>query len=224
LGTGEKRVMNDLLAVLKQPLFWMFSALGSVVLAVAANLITPRVSLWIEKHSSTRRFRQRKRQVRLLGEVVLMYDDPQLLTQAKLDSIHAILVATFAVLLSVIAFVVGLSIAPYFGPLPQIVATIIGIALAWLGAWVVRVGMQKMRIARAYERRVRAAKALKREKEGEVGEKELFDFFREWDKREFGINLEDAFAFLKESYKPGQQDVGRESATPGKHATRAPQG
>ncbi|MHC4444068.1 MAG: hypothetical protein ACYTBZ_14265 [Planctomycetota bacterium] len=136
-----------------------------------------------------------------------MYDDPKLLTQAKLDAIHAIFMASFIMLLCLTAFLIGLTVAPYFGPYPQYVFIIIGIVLAWLALWTTKHGLKRMSIARAYEKRYNAEQQYIRSSKAQVKDSDLYKFFLSWDRKEFGVNVEDVSSILRKNNKDDQQDA-----------------
>lgn len=195
--------MDTVLHVINQPLFWFLSIIGSVVLSVLANLITPYVRGRIERLSHSRKHAAKKKQARLLGEVGMIDGTPEKLTQAKLDSIHALLLATYAILLCMVSFTLGLILAPFTNGLSNLVFLLFGTAFAWSSIEIIKVGQRKMYIARAYEKREKAKAEYSRNNPDKSGPIEVWNYMLEWDRKEFGVNYLDILTILGKNAQQG---------------------
>ena len=207
--------MDSILHVISQPLFWFLSIIGSVVLSVLANLISPNVAARIERLSHNRKHAAKKQQARFLGEVAMIDATPENITQAKLDSIHALLLATYSILLCMVVFTLGLILAPFTSGLSNLACLLIGTAFAWGSIEIIKVGQRKMHIARAYEKREKAKAEFRRNNPDKSGPIEVWNYMLEWDRKEFGVNYEDIPNILGNKAQQGVAPYVAQSAPSG---------
>lgn len=203
-----------LLRILTQPIFWIASIIGSVVLSVVANLITPRIAQRLDDIGHIRRTAMRRTQARFLGEIILIEANPERLTQAKLDSIHAVLLASFSMLVCFVLFTAGLLLGPFTRGITNIVFLVFGTVFAWGSIEVMKVGQKRMHIARAFERRQRAREEFARKNPERVTQMGDGTFLLEWDKKEFGVNLDEIPLILGQKAPKVPEDASRKFTDP----------
>jgi hypothetical protein len=192
---------NHLLPLLTQPFFWMASLIGSVVLSVIANLVTPRVAQRLSDIGHVRRTAMRQGQARLLKAITFIEANPEHLTQFKLDSIHALLLASFSMLICLVVLSGGLLLAPFTHGISSFLCLVIGAMFAWMSIEVVRTGQRRMRVAVAFEKRLRAREDFAR-KNPEATSEMVQAFLAQWDKKEFGVNVDEIPTLLAKTVVP----------------------
>ena len=193
--------INDVMSVASKPLFWVVSAIFSLFLSVVANLLTPRASQFLLKRRSLWKQRLKKKQARLLGKVLIVFEKENLIINAKLDSIHALLVACILLLFAFALFFWNLVTTGHGSQWVLNLASIIivggGMGTFLLGMFAANVGMDQMQIVRLAERRHKAGKQFREDFGGEPTEKDVVKFFADWDLKEFGITYDEAVELLK---------------------------
>ena len=95
-------------SILLQPVFWIISVIGSVILSVIANLVTPRIAKRFEEIGHVKRSVIKLKQARFLSQVIDIESHPERLTQAKLDSIYATILASFSMVVCLVMFSSGM--------------------------------------------------------------------------------------------------------------------
>jgi len=192
---------HDVTAILATPLFWSVSALGSVFLGIIGNLLTPKVAAFLEKRSSVRRAQALRTKARLLGEILLRSDNPDKLTQTKLDVIYAFLLACIFLLFALILFSLSTAVRSVTSSAAVSIAiSVFGFPVLWMALYIMSHGMKLMHISRLVERRNRDLETFMATQKGD--EAARFRFLKDWDKSEFGITWDDAAEILKK--KPNQ--------------------
>lgn len=182
---------EQLVHLVAEPIFWITSIIGSVILSVIANLLTPRVAHRLETISHIRRSTALTKQARFLGEIILLESNPERLTQAKLDAIHSLLLAAFCMLVCLVIFSAGLLLGPFTRGITNIFFLLIGGSVAWVSIEIVKVGQKRIQIARAFERREKAKEKFARVNPEKSAGKDISAFLLEWDKKQFGVNIDD---------------------------------
>ncbi|HXI85046.1 MAG TPA: hypothetical protein VNL17_13250 [Verrucomicrobiae bacterium] len=194
--------INDLVSVASKPLFWIVSALFSILLSVVANLLTPRVSQVLLKRRGLWKQRLMKKQAVLLGKVIIVFEKENLILNSKLDSIHALLLACILLLFAFAFFFWKLVMAGHGPQWALDVVSIgmggIGMILFLLGMLAANIGMNQMQIVRLAERRHTAGVEFLRDFDGEPAAKDLVTFFANWDKKEFGVTCNEALDVLSQ--------------------------
>jgi hypothetical protein len=79
--------------IILTPLFWMVATTGTVVLSIAANLLTPFVSAFVSRPLHARQSGVRKKQIQRRDQVLLLQANLSRRTGAKLDAIFKLLLA-----------------------------------------------------------------------------------------------------------------------------------
>lgn len=79
--------------IILTPLFWMVATTGTVVLSIAANLLTPFVSTFVSRPLHARQSGVRKKQIQRRDQVLLLQANLSRRTGAKLDAIFKLLLA-----------------------------------------------------------------------------------------------------------------------------------
>jgi hypothetical protein len=182
-------MLRSLVEIATQPLFWIVSALGSIILSVTANLITPRVSIALSQLSHARRAKNRARQLSLLLRVTQLAADPNRITQAKLDVLLRLLVACAMMLIGLFPLLVGPIFVSHWRFLALVVILVggcgfmIGAALcsATLGD-----ALQAIRLAEARGRDLSAFLAT----QSPTSEQVVF-FQRKWDQDNIGLTVDE---------------------------------
>lgn len=77
----------DYIALFKEPIFWALTTLGSVVLSVIANIVTPKVQELLSRHSTKRAARLREKNEETLMALVTMQKSGTFRTSWKIDSV-----------------------------------------------------------------------------------------------------------------------------------------
>ena len=86
------------------PLFWIVSIIGTVVLSIVGNLLTPWVSAFVTRNLHARKSGLRKKQIQRRDKVVTLQANVSRRTGVKLDGIFKLLLATFMQLLVLFFF------------------------------------------------------------------------------------------------------------------------
>ena len=191
---------EDFIKILSTPFFWVLSAVGSVILAVIGNLITPKVVSYFRERSKYKKTEARKNAARQLGEVILRFDNPDKLTQTKLDSLHDLLVACVFLLFALVIFTLASALEwiliPFF---VRIAIAIAGVPVLLVALIATQNGLYFRRIAKLAEERLNVLAKFKKNVEREKNEER--EFLNQWDKKQFGVTSEDIINLLgKDSY------------------------
>jgi hypothetical protein len=195
---------TEVVNVLSTPLFWLVSAVGSVALGVIGNLVTPRVIGFFERRSSSKHRQTFQNQARRLGNILVLFDRPDSLTQTKLDSLHALLMACILMLLSLVIFTVASALEWFVIPvIVRILIIVLGFIVVWLALFVTKEGIKSRDKAQTLERRRKAFDTFA--KTGSPSPAEQATFLADWDKKEFGMTYAEAQAAMQGAKtKPGQ--------------------
>src|SRR5438093_2781068 len=84
------------------PLFWVVSTIGTLVLSIVANLLTPWTSAFITRHLHSRRSGLREKQIKRREQVVSLQGNVHRRASAKLDAIFKLLLAMILLSLCVV--------------------------------------------------------------------------------------------------------------------------
>lgn len=187
--------MNDLITILTTPLFWIASAIGSVLLGIVGNLLTPKVASYLDKRSSSRRTEARKSTARLLGEVLIRSETSDKLTQTKLDVIYAFLLTCVLMLFALVLFSIASVVENFIGyTFVSISVVLCGFPVLWLALFTMRHGIKMVRIVRIVERRNRDLQTFLAASQRTEADK--YRFLKDWDQKEFGISWDDVPTIL----------------------------
>ena len=77
----------DYLALFKEPVFWVLTTAGSVLLSVIGNLVTPKVQEILSKYSAKRATRLREKKEETLMALVTMQRSGVFRTSWKIDAV-----------------------------------------------------------------------------------------------------------------------------------------
>jgi hypothetical protein len=165
-------------------LFWIVCTIGTLVLSIAANLLTPYVSAFITRHLHGRKSRLRDKQIKRREQVIALQLNVARRTSAKLDAIFKLLLAM--VLLLLCLFLIQLSVNDFY------VATLVIILLALLAAVAIgKLGLDDMSFAITADRREAALDDFLKQRGGGTSAPEVRQFEDEWDLRQFGVTSGD---------------------------------
>lgn len=122
----------DFIELIKEPTFWLISAIGSVLLSISANLVTPHVGQLLSKLSSTRKTKLDKRKQALIAEVRYVASDQNKILNYKVDAAYWLLRAVMLLAMGTLIFSVA-GYFPIFELVPIVVAAIfIARSTQWL--------------------------------------------------------------------------------------------
>jgi hypothetical protein len=180
--------------IIVTPLFWIVSIIGTVVLSIVGNLLTPWVSALVTRNLHARKSGLRKKQIQRRDKIVALQENVSRRTGVKLDGIFKVLLATLLQLLALFFFLLGFGgfhIMEAVKPSPVIqFPSILLILLAILASIVVvKLGMDDMTLALTADRREQAVDDFLKQHDP-VSTLELKRVEDEWDLREFGVNSE----------------------------------
>jgi hypothetical protein len=173
------------------PLFWIVSAIGSVLLSVVGNLLTPHISVFVTRHFHARKSALREKQIKRRYQVIMLQENMARRTSTKLDAIFKVIFSLVLLLLSLFLLQIRL---PNSDDLPA--ATVLVVFLAVMASIVVLVlGLNDMSLAFMADRRERALEDFLN---GRVSDSTdaTRQFMDEWDLREFGIASKDIVSSL----------------------------
>ena len=188
--------MENLIAILKLPLFWIISAIGSVVLSVIGNLVTPRIASWLTNRSETRQKQERRQRARRLGEIIIRVNKPEKIIHTKLNSLHSFLLACVLMLFTLVLFTMATALEWLIVPLiVRIAIAILAIPVLWLSLFLLDDGVKWRSIAILAERRIDEYEQANTKYEGD-GQKVRIHM-AEWDRKNFGITTDEVVGALK---------------------------
>lgn len=165
---------------LEAPLFWLATAISSIILSIIANLATPKVARLLSTFSTSARTKHEVERKRIRSQVVLMHNNPQMRMNAKLDAIIYILSAIFF-LACVIFFI---SVASVDKNAPPLIRAISNLAAAlWVIPVVTSLNLftDTIRVVRLADEREKAKYEYVKNFEGNIQEKDVDEFLDRWD-------------------------------------------
>lgn len=188
--------MDSLIAIITTPLFWILSALGSVILSVIGNLVTPRIASWLTYRSETRQKRERKKRAQKLGEVIIRVYKPEKIIHTKLNSLHSFLLACVLMLFTLILFTMATALEWLIVPLViRLMIVILAIPILWLSFYLLDDGVKWRAIAILAERRIDEYDQVNSDSEGD--DAKVRAHMAEWDQKNFGITTDEVGDALK---------------------------
>lgn len=195
--------MSTILHLLREPLFWLVSTCFSVVLSIIGNLLTPAVSDFIQQRSKHRSAQSRAKRMRLLGQVIVLFDNPEAIVQAKLDVLYAFVLAIFLLLVSIACLVASLVIQAAVGTNVSLVFAVLAVPITWLSIFVAAHGNRRIRIIRLAEKRKTTAFSFAYPRHLALDSPEVFSFYDDWDRQTFGCTTDEVRRDI-ESRRPPQ--------------------
>lgn len=178
--------------IITTPLFWIFSAIGSIILSVIANLLTPRIRASITRRLQSRQSGVREKQIKRRKAVLTLQGNIHRRTATKLDRIFKVLAAMTLLLLCLFLFQLTSGFSQ---------SDVGGWSLRWLSASaslvillavivavvVLKLGLDDMSLALTADKRERASDEFLKTHEPESVVK-MKQFEDTWDLGEFGVN------------------------------------
>lgn len=182
--------------IISTPLFWIVSAAGTLVLSIAANLLTPYVSAFVTRHLHTRRSGLRDKQIKRRERVIALQSNVARRTSAKLDAIFKLLLAMVLLLACLFLFQLDVSGLHIATTNKSFAATRIPILLVilpgLLGAIAIgKLGLDDMSFALTADRREAALDDFFKQRGRGAAAAEVRQFEDAWDLRQFGVTSED---------------------------------
>lgn len=181
--------------LISTPLFWIVSAIGTIVLSIVANLLTPRVAAIITRRLSDRRSGVRQKQIRRRDQVITLQCNPHQRTSLKLDAVLKLLLATVLLLLSTLLFQLVVLNPHISNSLPLMPLVTVPVLFVIFGSLVfalaaIKLGLDDMSLALIADKREQASDRFLR-KHGSVTTDEMTNFEDDWDLKQFGVNSND---------------------------------
>jgi hypothetical protein len=178
--------------IISTPLFWIVSTIGTVILSVLANLLTPHVSAFITRNLQARQSGLREKQIKRRDQVITLQANVPRRASAKLDAIFKLLLAMVLILMCLFLLQLGsggLQLKSVAAPSPEVPIPILLLVLfALLFALVaLKFGLDDMSLAITADRREKAGDDFLI-RHGSASADEMKRFEDEWDLRTFGVN------------------------------------
>jgi hypothetical protein len=143
----------EFIEFITEPTFWIISAIGSVILSVAANLVTPFIGRIVGKVFASRKSKVEMKKQALINEVRYVASDQNKILNYKVDAAYWLLRAVMLLAMGTLLFSVA-GYMPIFELIPLIVAAIFMARSAqWLGTAKNKYKMAKLAMERAEEGR-----------------------------------------------------------------------
>lgn len=113
----------QLIELIKEPVFWVISAIGSILLSVLANLVTPYVSSTLAKKFATRKIKTEIKKQELINEVQHVSSNQNLIINYKIDAAYWLLRAVMLMALGTILISFSRYL-PFGSLIPVIIASV----------------------------------------------------------------------------------------------------
>jgi hypothetical protein len=171
------------------PLFWIMSGVGSVLLSVIANLLTPQISAFVTRHFHARKSALREKQIKRRHQVIMLQENMIRRTSTKLDAIFMVILSLLLLLLGL--FIVVLSSVQSVPTNKSSLVSALCVLLTVIGSIVSMVsGLKAMSLALMADRRERAIDDFQHGR-GSDSTDAARQFLDEWDLHEFGVASQD---------------------------------
>jgi len=147
----------DFIELFKEPIFWIVSAIGSVLLSIFSNLITPYVGRMISKVFSSRKSKLEKKKHDLIVEVRYVASDQNRILNYKVDAAYWLLRGVMLLVMGTLVFSVS-GYLPIFELVPLVAAAIfMARSTQWLNIAknkykVAKLAMERIEIERKIEK------------------------------------------------------------------------
>lgn len=178
--------------IIVTPLFWIVSTVGTIVISILANLLTPYSSAFVTRHLHARRTGLRDRQQKRRDRVIMLEQNIHRRTSTKIDVLFQLLLAMVLLLTCLFLFQLNfgaLHESSIPSPSPTLeVPTFILIAMVLIIVMVlIKTGLDAMSLALTADRRERAREDFTAQHELASAD-EIRQFEDEWDLKTFGVN------------------------------------
>jgi hypothetical protein len=172
--------------IVTTPLFWILSAIGSVILSVIANLLTPRIRALITRRLQSRQSGLGEKQIKRRETILTLQANIHRRTATKLDGIFKVLVAMSLLLLCLFLFQLtsGLLQTLRWLDVPVLLVILLAVLVAIA---VGKLGLDDMSLALTADKREHASDEFLKA-HGQASAEEMKQFEDAWDLREFGVN------------------------------------
>lgn len=182
--------------IISTPLFWIVSTTGTLVLSIAANLLTPYVSAFVTRNLHARRSGLRDKQIKRREQVIALQSNVARRTSAKLDAIFKLLLTVVLLLACLFLFQFGVSGLHIATTDKSLAAPSIPILLVILLALLVaiaigKLGLDDMSFALTADSREAAFDDFFKQRGGGAPPAEVRQFEDDWDLRQFGVTSKD---------------------------------
>lgn len=183
----------DILTFLKEPIFWAISAIGSVLLSIIANLLTPYIGSFLSNFSEKRTAKVAKKRLEFLNKIRYVSSNQNRILNQKVDAAYWLLRAIFLLALGIIIFTVSNAFG-IFQVIPLIVAAIF---IARSSQWVEE-AIETYKIAKLATERAEAIRRFEYEwyhEDYDIDDhpnpyiEELNSMLKEWDNKNVGLRI-----------------------------------
>ena len=189
----------ELFDILKDKLFWIATAIGSVSLAVLANLITPKIADLLGRYSGKIRTRRYQNKVALWGQILNLYQDTSAKSNLKLDSIYTLLKSIACIVISLLIFSVSPHMQYFFHANDNmlILFFVMALLVAVYGGQLFLISAKSMRITRLADKRSEALSEFLAENpspnrqfvfEYVMPDPHIDNYLNKWDEENIGIS------------------------------------
>jgi len=180
------------LDILKTPLFWMLSALGSLVLSVVANMLTPRVSRVLSRYFDVRSSRLLARQEVRRQKVRDMHHFPERRLAEKLNAVFTLLMAVLVMCIAVPFASIPLTLGPstslhFLRVLGVFLYCVIGLIM-FASALTAMRALDKMLLTFLADARDEAERRFIEKAKSDSTSSDSNSFLIAWDEKHFGVS------------------------------------
>ena len=182
--------------IIVTPLFWIVSTIGTIVLSIVGNLLTPYVSAFVTRHLHAHRTGLREKQKKRRDQVITLEENIHRRTSTKLDALFKLLFAMVLLLAGLFLFQVtfgALHASSIPGPSPtvEIPAFLVILLVMLVVMALVKLGLEDWGLALTADRRERARHDFLAQR-GPASPDEIRQFEDEWALKAFGVNSQNA--------------------------------
>lgn len=146
----------DFIELLKEPIFWIVSAIGSVFLSVFSNLVTPYVGRIISKVFLSRKSKLEKKKHDLILEVRYVASDQNIILNYKVDAAYWLLRGVMLLVMGTLIF----SVSSYLSIFQLVPLAAAAIFMARSTQWL-DIAKNKYKIAKLAMERVEMERQMK---------------------------------------------------------------
>lgn len=184
----------DYIVLLKEPIFWLMATIGSIILSVIGNLVTPKVQQLLSRYSQERKIRLKEKDEETLMAIVTMQKSDSFRTSWKIDAVLEAINGIGIMLLSLAAANI-IPIIPFW-EIAYVAYPLIAI-FALFGFKKIQNGIKKSNLTKLVDKRTRYSLETymkqmdflhNKENKGKECPYSLDDAMKEWDEQHFGFS------------------------------------
>jgi hypothetical protein len=176
---------NNIIQIIKEPIFWIFTAVGSVVLSICANLLTPLVQKYASKYSNEKREIQIKEKLKIRDTIIKIHESDTYRISWQIESVLLCIKGTGSILLFLI-ILNAISVFPIY-PFDIFIYPIIALASV-VGFNKIQRGINNANLVKLADEREQAIIKSKTNKGADLNSSELIAVLNKWDLENLGVN------------------------------------